>query len=125
MNYEIKNLYSDKIYIGGFSFLIGSFISYQIYKRIENRINKPIIEKKKNIGDPLDQVKECRRQGYIILINTMLEYNKKNKDGNFKDFMKEMWESDYEIIIKNENNDTSCKRDYSEWEHIFNLIKQN
>ena len=59
------------------------------------------------------------------MINTILEYNKKKPKGNFKDFMKDMWHSDYEILIKNEKNDSSCKRSYSEWENIFNKVKDN
>ena len=116
-NINISN--PERLCIGGFSFLLGTFFSYQIYKKIEEQ-RRLHSDKEDN---PLDEVKECLRKGYIILIKTILEYNKKNPHGNFKDFMKDMWPSDYEIIIKNDNNDISCKRSYSEWEGIFNKIK--
>tara|TARA_Y100000991_G_scaffold136974_1_gene103291 strand:+ start:1576 stop:1944 length:369 start_codon:yes stop_codon:yes gene_type:complete len=117
-NINISN--PERFCIGGFSFLLGSYLSYQIYKKIDKKENIKIDEEKIS---PLEQVKECRKKGYIILMNTILEYNKKKPKGDFKDFMKDMWPSDYEIIINNENNNTTCKRDYSEWERIFNKIK--
>lgn len=122
MNSNIYISNPERFCISGFSFLLGTYLSYQIYKRIDK---KETIKIKEESISPLDQVKECRKKGYIILINTILEYNKKKPEGDFKDFMKEMWPSDYDIIIKNENNDISCKRSYSEWENIFNKIKDN
>ena len=71
-----------------------------------------------------NQIKECKKKGYVILISTIIEYKKKNPSGNFKEFMKEMWPEDYEIILKSENKDPTCKRDYSHWETIFNKVKQ-
>ena len=121
---KINSFKSEYIYIGGVSFLFGTFISYKIYEKIESILEKEKNDKKsENIQDIMEQVKESKRKGYFILISTMVDYHKKNPSGNFLDFMEKMWPEDYEIIIKSKNKDSSCKRDYSHWEEIFLKVK--
>lgn len=144
MNVKIKNnITPENLCLGGFSILFGTFLSYKMYNKIEkigqdnseelksnsdsekSKFNSDSEESKSNIDseeDIIQQLKKYKRMGYVILISTIVEYKKKNPLGNFKNFMKNMWSEDYEIILKNDNNDFSCKRDYSHWENIFNKV---
>lgn len=63
-----------------------------------------------------------KREGYRILINTMVNYNKNYQDNDFENFLRIYWNKDYDIYLKNkEGAETSCKRDYSDWEYLFKL----
>lgn len=64
---------------------------------------------------------QSKKQGYRILLGTMMEYHKKYQDVSFENFLKIYWNKDYDIYLKNEKGDTSCKRDYSNWEYWFKL----
>ena len=63
----------------------------------------------------------AKRRGYKILINSMVEYQKKYQNGDFENFLRIYWPQDYEIVQKNKSGDVSCKRTYSDWEHLFKL----
>lgn len=105
------------------SILAGSitlvFISYYFSAKYKYK-------KKKNIDNDDFQrkkVEESKILGYKILIDTVKEYNNNFPNGNFLDFMKKMWFEDYKILINSQNENSSCKRNYTEWENIFNFIK--
>ena len=125
MDVKLKHINPENLCLGGISLLFGTYLSYHIYKKIEKKNKdgyKSSESKNDSEEDIQNQLKECKKRGYVILISTIVEYKKKNPSGNFKDFMKEMWPEDYEIILKSENKDSSCKRDYSRWEKIFNNL---
>jgi type III secretory pathway component EscR len=112
----------SNIFLGGFSLLIGTFLAHKIYKKLDN-FNWDRVVIPNSDSEELDKVNKCKEQGYLILINTILDYNKKKPEGNFRDFMKEMWTEDYNILLKSESGDESIKRNYSGWEKLFNEIK--
>lgn len=112
----------SNIFLVGFSLLIGTFVGHTIYKKLDN-FNWEKVVIPNSDSEELDKVNKCKEQAYLILINTILDYNKKKPEGNFRDFMKEMWIEDYNILLKSELGDESIKRDYSSWEKLFNKIK--
>ena len=63
----------------------------------------------------------AKRKGYKILINSMVNYHKKYHNNDFENFLRVYWPQDYEIVQKNKSGDTSCRRSYSDWEHLFKL----
>ncbi len=64
--------------------------------------------------------------GYQILLDTMSEYiDEYPNDLKFENFLKVMWPSDYDILMKSKNKIEGFSRDYKNWEDIFNLMIPN
>ena len=69
--------------------------------------------KVKSLSKEEEMVLYSKKKAYDILLGTMTDYWKENPNGDFNDFMKKMWTSDY----------PDCKRDYSEWKYLLYMIK--
>lgn len=90
------------------------------------------VEIDKNIScdnENIQKVIDSKKEGYNIYINSIYDYleDKKNNENtkNFSDFLQKYWNSDYNIMINSNNQDSSSKRNYKEWKDIFNKIYKN
>ena len=141
-SYHKKDLLTfTNISLGSCSILAGGYFAYKIYKKIrgkdiDNQHTQKVTEKiirdlnlldidTQNLNTLDQDVREAKIECYNILISTILEYNKKYPNGNFNNFMDIMWKEDYEIMEKSRKNIDGYTRDYSDWEIIFNKIKNN
>lgn len=59
-----------------------------------------------------------KKKAYDILLKTMSDYWTQHPDGNFEEFMKIMWPSDYKIL-----KNADIKRDYTEWNYLLFMMK--
>lgn len=80
--------------------------------------NKYLSEDNKYLSEDEELIILSKKKAYDILLDTMVCYWNDYPDGNFEDFMKEMWPSDFKIITN-----TDSKRDYSTWKDLLFMIK--
>jgi len=88
-----------------------------------NKMFKKIIDDYQNEKKNLKLIKESKKQGYKILIETILEYIEETKEPEFEDFLKKKWNQDYIILQKSkDDDDDGHNRNYSEWKNLFQKI---
>lgn len=102
-----------------------SYMSSFFFLNLRKKQKHVYEENRKMDDDECEQLAaKGKKEGYKILINSMVEYNKSYQDQNFENFLRIYWNKDYDIYLKNKKGDTSCKRDYSDWEYLFKLTSK-
>ena len=102
-----------------------SYMSSFFFLNLRKKQKHVYEENRKMNDDECQQLAaKGKKEGYKILINSMVAYNKSYQDQNFENFLRIYWNKDYDIYLNNKKGDTSCKRDYSDWEYLFKLTSK-